>query len=139
MVYSLHSSVITPLGVHSRKNCFVFTPFYLGLKFSVATTDFHQLEKKRGKETCSALLLFCRHTRNHPHSFSLTARIIHSRLLAENTEQNLIVNINNNSTHSRRYRRNVSHLHVLLCLDNSLAPLIFCAPTDHDKESDSFY
>ncbi len=34
--------------------------------FSLATTDFHQLEKIRGKETCSALLLFCRHTKNHP-------------------------------------------------------------------------
>ncbi len=31
-----------------------------GLKFSVATMDFRQLEKLRGKETCSALLLlFC--------------------------------------------------------------------------------
>ncbi len=41
-------------------------------------------------------------------------------LLAENTEQNLIADINNKYTHSRRFRRNVSHLHVLLCLDNSL-------------------
>ncbi len=62
---------------------------YVTETFSVAVTDFHQLEKMRGKETCRALLLFCRHTRNHPHSFSLTARIIHSRVISREHQAEL--------------------------------------------------
>ncbi len=56
---------------------------------------------------------------------SNAARIIHSRVLsrehrAELEFQRGIVAINNNYTHSRRFRQNVSHFLVLLSLESSL-------------------
>ncbi len=57
---------------------------------------------------------------------SNAARIIHSRVLSREHRAELefrrgIAAINNNYTHSRRFRQNVSHLHMLLSLENSHA------------------
>ncbi len=109
--------------------CSLHFKSYQGLMFSVAMTDFHQLEKMRGKETCrvAVVVLLALQKSSPPRLQLLTDNIVTLLasftvgLLAENTEQNLIADINNKYTHSRRFRRNVSHLHMLLCLDNSLA------------------
>ncbi len=74
-----------------------------------------QLKEMRGKETCSALLLlFCRHTKkSSPPRLQLqhsdAARIIHSQVNSREHRAELafrhgLAGINNNSTHSHRFR-----------------------------------
>ncbi len=120
--------------------CLLHFKSYQGLMFSVTMTDFHQLEKNEGKRNvalccCSAGTpkIIPTTTAASHWQHSNTAHIIHSQVISREHRAELefrcgIADINNNYTHSRRFRRNVSHLHVLLCLDNSLASSHFlCA------------
>ncbi len=89
-----------------------------------------------GKETCSTLLLFCGTPKIIPASANnIVTRIIHSRVLSREHRAELefrsgIAAINNNYTHSLRFRQNASHLHVLLILELTHASTPECSLDD---------
>ncbi len=87
------------------------------------------------KETCSTLLLFCGTPKIIPASANniVTPLASFSRVLSREHRAELefrrgIAAINNNYTHSHRFRQNASHLHVLLILELTHALLISVRP-----------
>ncbi len=136
-------SVITPLWIHSG--------FYIPAHGETALCSpfkrYHGLlrgKKHVAHSRCSAgtpkIIPASAAVSHWQHSNA--TRIIYSRVLSREHRAELefrrgFAVINNTYTHSHRFRQNASHLHVLLILELTHA-LSMSAPTDRDKESDSF-
>ncbi len=145
---SLHSkrSVITPLWIHSR--------FYIPAHRKTAPCSLHLNvirdnweEKKHVAHCCCSagtpkIIPDSAAASHWQHSNA--ARIIHSRVLSREHRAELefrcgIAAINNNYTHSRRFWYRMYHICTcILVLRTHSRALNCCAPTDRDKESDSF-
>ncbi len=125
-------SVITLLWIHSG--------FYIPTHGETAPCSLHlngirdYWEKRNMWESCSTLLMFCGTPKIIPTSAkNIVTRIIHSRVLSREHRAELefrrgIAAINNNYTHSHRFRQNASHLRVLLILELTHALLISVRP-----------
>ncbi len=136
-------SVITPLWIHSG--------FYIPTHGETAPCSLHLnvIKDNWGKETCRKHVAHCCCSAGTPkiiptsaavsHWQHSNARTIQSRVLSTEHRAELefrcgIAAINNNYTHSRRFRQNVSHSRVLLSPDNTVALSFLCAHRSRSGE-----